>query len=134
MLKSKVFFIIAVLAITMIGCLQVEEATFIKGEITKINKESAEIEVESWSTVNDAESSTESYVFKEMPDIQTIRISNPERFDGGQKVQGKVIKNYKEDGWDIDRLKFEVERAILTINLWVTLVESPKELSKSSLP
>jgi hypothetical protein len=53
--KSKITFIMAALAITLIGCFQVEEATFIEGEITKINNESGEIEVESWSTISDAE-------------------------------------------------------------------------------
>ena len=50
MFKSKITFLIATLAITLIGCFQVEEATFIEGEITKINNESGEMEikVESW--------------------------------------------------------------------------------------
>ncbi|WP_377890450.1 hypothetical protein [Alkalihalobacillus sp. R86527] len=91
MLKSKTFLIMAALAITLIGCFQVEEATCIDGEITKINNESVEIkiEVESWSTVSNAQSSTDSYVFEKMPDSQTIRISNSEKYDEGQKRRGE---------------------------------------------
>lgn len=104
----------AALAITLIVNLQVEEATYIEGQITKITKESGEmeIEVESWSTVSDAESSTDSYVFEKMPDSQTIRVSNADKYDEGQKLQVKVIKDYEEDVWDLDRLKFEVEKVI----------------------
>ncbi|MYL65459.1 hypothetical protein GLW07_19040 [Bacillus hwajinpoensis] len=113
MFKSKITFIMATLAITLIGCFQVEEATFIEGEITKINNESGEMEikVESWSTISDAESSSTPYIFEEMPDSHTIRVSNPDQYDEGKEVQVKVIKNYEEDVWDLNRLKFEVEKA-----------------------
>ncbi|MBM7554436.1 hypothetical protein [Thalassobacillus pellis] len=111
MVKSKMFFIIATLAITLIGCSQVEEGTFIQGEIKKINKKSGdmEIEIKSWTTVGDAGSSTQSYEFENKPDSQTIQVSNPKKYGEGEKVQVKVIKNYDEDVWDLDRLKFEVE-------------------------
>ncbi|MYL61810.1 hypothetical protein GLW07_00435 [Bacillus hwajinpoensis] len=114
MFKSKITFIMVALAITLIGCFQVEEATFIEGEITNINNESGEmeIEVESWSTISDAESSSKPYVFKEMPDSQTIRVSNPDKYDEGKRIQVKVIKKYEEDVWDLNRLKFEVEKVI----------------------
>lgn len=46
MFKCKIIFIKAALAIPLIGCFQVEEATFIEGEITKIKKESGEMEIE----------------------------------------------------------------------------------------
>ncbi|MBF0707757.1 MULTISPECIES: hypothetical protein [Bacillaceae] len=111
MLKCKMFFIMTALTLTLIGCFQVEEGTFINGEITEINKESGdmEIDIQAWTTVSDAESSTESYQFEDKPDSPTIRVSNPEKYDEGQRVEVKVIKNYEEDVWDLDRLKFEVE-------------------------
>jgi hypothetical protein len=111
MLKSKMFFIIAALAIPLIGCSQVEEGTFIQGEIKEINTKSGdmEIEIKSWTTVGDAGFSTESYEVENKPDSQTIRVSNPKKYDEGQKVEVKVMKNYDEDVWDLDRLNFEVE-------------------------
>ncbi|MGY0693754.1 hypothetical protein ACW2QC_13350 [Virgibacillus sp. FSP13] len=111
MRKSKIFFIVATLVITLIGCSQIEEGTFIQGNITEINEESGEmeIEIESWTTISDTASSTESNKIKMDSDSQIIRVSNPEDYEEGQKVQVKVIKNYDEDVWDLDRLKFEVE-------------------------
>lgn len=47
-----------------------------------------------------------------MPDSQTIRVSNADKNDEGKKVQVKVIKNYEEEVWDLDKLKFEVEKVI----------------------
>ncbi|QHA92222.1 hypothetical protein [Bacillus sp. N1-1] len=78
--------LVAALAITMIGCLQIEEGTFIQGKITEINKENGDIEIESWKTVSDAVSSTESYEFENKPDSQTIRVANPKKYGEGQKI------------------------------------------------
>lgn len=112
MVKSKMFFIVATLAIALLGCTQMEEGTFIEGNITEINEESGdmEIKIKSWTTVSEPGSSTESYGFIEKTKSQMIRISNPENYDEGQKVKVKVIKNYDEQVWDLDRLKFEVEK------------------------
>ncbi|WP_079529245.1 hypothetical protein [Halobacillus hunanensis] len=108
--KSKIFFIIVTLAITLMGCSQ--EGTFIQGDITDINKESGDMEIDivSWTTISDTGSSTGSHQFEKKPKSQTIRVSNPEKYHEGQKVQVKVIKNYDEDEWDIDRLKFDVKQ------------------------
>lgn len=112
MLKSKMFFIVATLAIPLIGCFQIEEGTFIQGNITEINEESGdmEIEIEAWTTIGEAGSSKDSYEFESKPISQSIRVSNPKDYDEGQEVKVKVIKNYDEDVWDLDRLKFEVEK------------------------
>ncbi|MFC7321472.1 hypothetical protein [Halobacillus campisalis] len=109
--KSKMFFIIASLPIILMGC-SMQEGTFIQGDITEVNKESGDmdIEIEAWTTIGNAGSSTESYEFEKKPDAQTIRVSNPEKYEEGQKIEVKVIKNYEENVWDIDRLKFEVEK------------------------
>ncbi|WP_226036821.1 hypothetical protein [Aquibacillus saliphilus] len=109
--KSKIFFIVATITIMLIGCSQVEEGTFIQGNITEINETSGdmEIEIEAWTTVSEEDTSKESYGFAKKPMTQTIRISNPEGYEEGKKVKVKVIKDYDEDVWDLDRLKFEVE-------------------------
>ncbi|WP_143525726.1 hypothetical protein [Salimicrobium flavidum] len=60
-------------------------------------------------TVSDAESNTEPYQFEEKPDSLTIRVSSPQKYEEGQRIQAKVIKNYEEDVWDLDKLEFEVE-------------------------
>lgn len=111
MRKSKLFFIVTALAITLIGCAHVDEGTFIEGTIKEINETRGdmEIEIKAWTTVSESGTSPDSFGFVEVPTSQTIRISNPEDYDGGQKVKVKVIKNYKEDVWDLERLKFEVE-------------------------
>ncbi|QDP41185.1 hypothetical protein [Radiobacillus deserti] len=111
MTKRKVFFIIATLTITLIGCSQVEEGTFIQGNIENINEKSGdmEIEIEAWTTVSESAYSTNSFDFAKKPTSQTIQVSNPEDYQEGQKIEVKVIKNYEEDVWDIDRLKFEVK-------------------------
>ncbi|CDQ20034.1 hypothetical protein SAMN05192559_10324 [Halobacillus karajensis] len=111
MVKSKMFFISATLPIILMGC-SLKEGTFIQGDITGINKESGEmeIEIEAWTTVGNAGSSTELYEFEKKPNAKTIRVSNPKKYEEGQKVEVKVIKNYEEDVWDINRLKFEVEK------------------------
>ncbi len=112
--KSKIFFIVATLAITLIGCSQAEEGTFLQGNVTEINPISGdvEVEIETWTTVSSTDSSpeasTKSYEV-EKASSQTIRVSNPEDYEEGQKVKVKVIKNYNEDVWDINKLKFEVE-------------------------
>ena len=69
-----------------------------------------------------------------MPDSQTIRVSNPDKNDEGKKVQVKVIKNYEEEVWDLDKLKFEVEKVIQNINLLDALTESPEEISRLIQP
>ncbi|MCT2536268.1 hypothetical protein NC661_13470 [Aquibacillus koreensis] len=110
--KSRIFFIVATITIMLIGCSQVEEGTFIQGNITEINETSGdmEIDIELWTTVSEEEdTSKESYGFIEKPMTQTIRVSNPEDYEEGQKVKVKVIKDYDEHAWDLDRLKFEVE-------------------------
>ncbi|WP_186577714.1 hypothetical protein [Aquibacillus kalidii] len=111
MSKSKIFFIITTITITLIGCSQIEEGTFIQGDITEINEKSGdmEIEIEAWSTVSQQGTTNKIYSFKKKAKSQTIRVSNPEDYDEGQKISVKVFKNYAEDVWDLDRLKFEVE-------------------------
>lgn len=114
MRKSKIFLIVAAIVITLTGCYQIKEGTFIQGNITEINKTSAnmEIDIESWTTISDTESSTESNNIEMNSNSQIIRVSDPEDFEIGQKVKVKVIKNYDEDVWDLDRLEFEVEDLI----------------------
>lgn len=109
--KSKILFIVATLVITLIGCSLIEEGTFIQGNIIEINQESGdmEIDIESWTTISDSASSKESKKTEMDLDSKIIRVSNSEDYAEGQKVQVKVIKNYDEDVWDLDRLKFEVE-------------------------
>ncbi|MDL4839478.1 hypothetical protein [Aquibacillus rhizosphaerae] len=111
MQKSKIFLIVATITITMISCSQIEAGTFIQGNIAEINEKSGdmEIDIEAWSTVSQKGTSNEIYSFKKKSKSQTIRVSNPEDYDEGQKVSVKVFKNYAEDVWDLDRLKFEVE-------------------------
>ncbi|SDM57906.1 hypothetical protein [Sediminibacillus halophilus] len=111
MTKSKIFFIVATLASILIACSQSDEGTFMQGDITEIDKESGdmEVEVEAWTTIGEPESSTVSSEFIDAPTSQTIRVSNPEDYEEGEKVKVKVIKNYEEDVWDLDRLTFEVE-------------------------
>ncbi|REJ07954.1 hypothetical protein [Halobacillus trueperi] len=111
MSKSKMTFIIVILAITLMGCSQNKEGTFLLGNITEINDKSGnmEIEIEGSFTVDDAESLTELYEFEKQPKSLTIRVSNPKEYEEGQKVQAKVIKKYEEDVWDLDKLEFEVE-------------------------
>ncbi|WP_074734165.1 hypothetical protein [Halobacillus karajensis] len=69
-----------------------------------------EIDIVSWTTINNPESSKGSHQFEKKANSQTIRVSNPEKYHERQKVQVKVIKNYEEDDWDIDRLKFDVKK------------------------
>ncbi|WP_153461691.1 hypothetical protein [Sediminibacillus terrae] len=111
MSKNKLFFIEAIFLCTLMGCSQAEEGTFMQGDITGINKESGdmEVDVDAWTTVSEKGSSTEPYEIDDAPTSQTIRVSNPEDYEEGEKVQVKVIKNYEEDVWDLDRLTFEVE-------------------------
>ncbi|SFJ29842.1 hypothetical protein SAMN04487936_101582 [Halobacillus dabanensis] len=111
MSKSKVFFIIAISAITLMGCSQSNEGTFLLGDIKEINEKSGDMEIGIVGsfTVGDAESFTESYPFEKKPNALTIRVSNPQEYEEGQKVQAKVIKKYEEDVWDLDKLEFEVE-------------------------
>lgn len=111
MSKSKMSFIIAILAITLMGCSQSKEGTFLLGNITEINDKSGDMEIEivGTFTVGDVESFTESYQFEKKPNSLTIRVSNPKEYDEGQKVQAKAIKKYEEDVWDLDKLEFEVE-------------------------
>ncbi|KGP71957.1 hypothetical protein [Pontibacillus yanchengensis] len=108
----KMIFILATLAFALIGCNQVEEGTFIQGNITNINDESGDMEIEiiSWTTVSEQGSSTESYAFEEKPSSQTIRVSNPKNFDEGQKVKMKVLKNYDEEVWNLEELNIELEK------------------------
>lgn len=110
--KAKIFFIVAIIAIVWIVWPKGEERTFIQGNITEINEESGdmEIEIEAWSTISESGSSAESYDFEGRPKSQTIRVSNPKDYDVGHEVHVKVIKNYEEDVWDLDRLDFEVEK------------------------
>ncbi|ASF39120.1 hypothetical protein CEH05_08315 [Halobacillus halophilus] len=68
------------------------------------------VNVDAWTTVSNEGSAKESYEFEKKPDVQTIRVPNPNEYEEGQKVEVKVIKNYEKDVWDIDRLKFEVEK------------------------
>ena len=112
MLKSKMLFIMATIAIALIGCSQMEEGIYIQGDITEINKETGdmEIEVESWTTVGDAESSPGSYELERNTNSRIIRASNLHKYDEGQKVEVKVIKNYDEDVWDLDKLNFEIKK------------------------
>ncbi|QTN00746.1 hypothetical protein ERJ70_16520 [Sediminibacillus dalangtanensis] len=111
MRKSKIFFVVAIFLCTLMGCSQEEEGTFMQGDITEINEESGdmEVEVDAWTTVGEPGSSTESFEFLNAPKSQTIRVSNPENYEEGEKIKAKVIKNYEEDVWDLDRLTFEVE-------------------------
>ena len=47
-----------------------------------------------------------------MPDSRATKVvPNPDQYDEGKEVQVKVIKNYEEDVWDLNRLKFEAEKA-----------------------
>ncbi|MCT2534862.1 hypothetical protein NC661_04015 [Aquibacillus koreensis] len=109
--KSKIFFIVATITITLFGCSQVENGTFIQGNITEINEKSGDmkIDIEFWSTVSQQGTSHATYGFRKKSESQTIRVANPEEYDEGQKVSVKVFKNYAEDVWDLERLKFEVE-------------------------
>ncbi|MGA9290087.1 MAG: hypothetical protein WBV93_17290 [Anaerobacillus sp.] len=111
MLKSKMFFIIAALVITLIGCSQVEEGTYIQGEITKVNKENGnmEIEFESLLSVSEADSSKEPTKFKKMPYSQTVRVANPAKYAEGETVELKVTENYDQNVWDLDKLNIEIE-------------------------
>ncbi|WP_077623491.1 hypothetical protein [Sediminibacillus massiliensis] len=113
MSTSKIFFIVATITTTLIGCSQIEEGTFIQGNITEINETSGdmEIEIEAWSAVREQGTSKVSYGFDKKPKSQTIRVSNPTDYEEGQEVAVKVFKDYDEDVWDLDRLKFEVEEA-----------------------
>ncbi|MCA1011605.1 hypothetical protein [Halobacillus halophilus] len=110
--KSKMFFIMATIAITLLGCSQVEEGIYIQGNIIEVNKQNGnmEIDIESWTTVEDSESSTELNELKNHSNSQTIRVSNPHKYEEGQKVEVKVIKEYDEDVWDLDRLNFETKK------------------------
>ncbi|MFD2043962.1 hypothetical protein ACFSTA_05330 [Ornithinibacillus salinisoli] len=109
MSKSKVFFIIAILFFTLIGCSQNKDGIFIEGNITEIDEEIGDIEVKGRMTISETVSSTDSFEIEKESMSQTIRVSNPEDYKVGQKVKVNVIKNYDEDIWDLDRLKFEVE-------------------------
>ena len=109
--KSKIFSIIVALAILLIGC-DSNKGMAVGGEIIEINEESGDMKIETayWTTVNEQESSTESSEFKEelKSEAVTIQVSKPEKYDVGQEVEVKVIKNYEEDVWDMNRLVFEV--------------------------
>ncbi|SDJ08841.1 hypothetical protein [Salimicrobium halophilum] len=109
MSKSKMCLILAMLTITLMGCSQ--EGTFIQGDITEIDEESGDMEIDivAWTTVSDTDSSERSHPFKEKSNAQTIRVSNPGKYEVGQKIQVEVIKDYEEDVWDKDRLKFDVK-------------------------
>ena len=102
--KSKIFSIIVALAILLIGC-DSNKGMAVGGEIIEINEESGDMKIETayWTTVNEQESSTESSEFKEelKSEAVTIQVSKPEKYDVGQEVEVKVIKNYEEDVWDI---------------------------------
>ncbi|KGX89745.1 hypothetical protein N781_15945 [Pontibacillus halophilus JSM 076056 = DSM 19796] len=111
MLYRKTSFIIATLALALVGCNQPEEGTYIEGNITEINEVSGdmEIDIESWSTVGDEESSSTKFGFTEKPSSETIRVHHPEDYDEGQAVRVNVIKNYEEEVWDLNRLKFDIK-------------------------
>ncbi|WP_054752543.1 hypothetical protein [Piscibacillus salipiscarius] len=94
MSKTKRFFVFTTLAIILIGCSQIEEGTFIQGNIKEINEVSGDmvIEIEAWTTFNKPGTSLESYGFEKKPTSQTIRIPTPEDYEEGQKVKVEIIK------------------------------------------
>ncbi|MCA0970811.1 hypothetical protein LCM20_09435 [Halobacillus litoralis] len=111
MLKRKRIFIIPALAIAYFAYLwfiQVNEGAFIQGEITEINQQNAEmdININVWSSVND----DDTHGFIRKYDSQTIRVANPNDYEEGQRVQVEVTKGYEEDVWDLDRLEFDVKK------------------------
>lgn len=112
MKKGILFFIIATLAVIWINHIQVDEGTFLQGDITEINEATGdmEIDIEAWQTVTNKGTTADSYGFDQTADSKTIRVSDPENYEEGQTVQAKVIKNYNEKAWDVDRLQFEVDQ------------------------
>ncbi|MBA2176110.1 hypothetical protein H0266_14530 [Halobacillus locisalis] len=108
--KSKLLIVIAILAMTLIGCSP--KGTFILGDITEINEETGDMKIGIFgrATVSDADSPTAPYPFANRPDSRTIQVENPENYDEGEKVQVKIIKDYDDDVWDQDRLEFEVKK------------------------
>ncbi|WP_281975217.1 hypothetical protein [Halobacillus litoralis] len=109
--KSKMFSIIVVLAILLIGCVS-NKGMAVGGEIIEVNEESGDMKLETvyWTIVSEPGSSTDSSEFKEelKSEAITIRVSKPENYDVGEEIEVKVIKNYEEDVWDLNRLAFEV--------------------------
>ncbi|RCW76818.1 hypothetical protein [Saliterribacillus persicus] len=108
MLKSKALFIVALMPV-LISCSQTDEEYLIEGIIIEINENSGNVEVEGSMTLIKSATSKEAVGNKTESMIHTIRVSNPEEYNVGQKVKVNVFSNYDEDVWDVNRLKFEVE-------------------------
>ncbi|WP_079478702.1 hypothetical protein [Halobacillus salinus] len=110
MKKWIMFFVIAVLVVIWIDKIHMEDSTYIKGDITEINKETGDMEIDIvvWSTTGDPDSPANDFGFNGTPTSQTVRVSHPENYDEGQKIDLRVNKDYEEAVWDLDRLKFEV--------------------------
>ncbi|SET24069.1 hypothetical protein SAMN05216389_107114 [Oceanobacillus limi] len=108
MLKRKIFFIVTLMFV-LISCSQTNEEYLIEAIIIEIKENTGDIEVDGPMKVVKSATTQEAVGNKTESMIHTIRVSNPEDYNVGQKVKVNVISNYDEDVWDVNRLKFEVE-------------------------
>lgn len=108
MTTNKVIFLFALLIFLLIGCSQNKEEMVINGTITLIDENSGDMEVN--GEIKESVSPSESFEIKQNSMSHVISVSNPENYDLGQRVKIIAIKNYDGDSWDLDNLKFEVEK------------------------
>lgn len=110
MTTNKVIFLFALLTFLLIGCSQNKEEMVINGTITLIDENSGDMEVYGEMIIKEAVSPSESFEIAQNSISHVISVSNPENYDLGQRVKIIAIKNYDGDSWDLDNLKFEVEK------------------------